>query len=145
MNLPFKVFGLTFMKIFVLSEFICLTNSGLKFSSGISCKFYKSFSSSEGLTKVAQSHSLKKCFISHLIRFLASIFSEDPFYSARLFSKYSRELITFLYSSSSLNEKSRTTQRNLGKYFWISSGSHSPTASFLILSCFERLMIRLKF
>jgi len=142
---PFNVFGLTFKNIFCQSYYIYFTNSGLRLSSGISYKFYKSFSSSDGHTKVAQSHSLKKCLINHQILFLASIFSLPPFYSDKLFSKYSLEFIEFLNSSSSFKEKSLTTQRNQGKYFWISSGSHSPTASFLIQSYFDRLIINDKF
>jgi hypothetical protein len=145
MNFPFNVFGFTFKKIFYQRFSICFTNSGHKFSSVIPYKFCRSFSSSDGLTRVAQSHSLKKCLINLQIRFLASIFSLPPFYSARLFSKYSFEFMILWYSSSSFKEKSLTTHKNLGKYFWISSGSHSPIASFFILNYFDRLMISERF
>lgn len=56
------------------------------------------------------------------------------------FSKYSLEVMLDPYVSSSFREKSRTTQRKEGKYFAISSGSHSPTTSDLICNSLDRFI-----
>lgn len=60
------------------------------------------------------------------------------------FSRYYFEEIWFPYRSCNLRLKSRTTHKNDGKYFYISSGSQSPSTSDLIYSSLDKLMIKLK-
>lgn len=135
-----SVLGLTFLNIFPLNWSTYLTNSSLSISSPIDYNYYNSFSSSTGLTNVWQSLSLKKCLMRRLIRFFYSMLSLEPFYCWRACSKYCLEVMAVPVVSRRRREKSRTTHRKEGKYFAISSGSHSPNTSVFICSSFERFI-----
>ena len=67
--------------------------------------------------------------------------SVKPLWIAKDYSRYSLELIGSPSKLSNLSEKSRTTQRKVGKYLANSSGSASSNNSLLIYSSLERLMI----
>ena len=121
---------------FFLSSFTCETNSYLMRLKGRLLRFCRSVSDSVGRTMTKQSFSLKKPLIIRRTRFLLSIVSEIPCFSASAFSKYFFDVISFPFLSSNLKAKSLTTHKKEGKVFI----NYSNIASLFFWSCLFRFI-----
>jgi len=123
--IPFIIFGLTLFNTFLRNWVTYSTKSVLSSSNLILLRFYKPSSLVRGQIIVTQSLSGNIYHMTFRIQFFWSIYSENPFWGFKAFSRYSLDEIFSPSLSTSFKLKSRTTHINEGKYFESSSGSTS--------------------